>query len=98
VTYYLVIPANKEAELRNIYRAQDIRSADNPDTAEEIGVMVVEATATDGGQGRLLTGSSRATASDASALMAANSPWLLMPTTWPEDWVYWPTGVPYPTE
>ena len=88
MTYYLVIPANKEAELRNIYRAQDIRSANNPDTAEEIGVMKVEAAEDDGGQGRLITGSSRATASDASALMAANSSWLQMPTTWPEDWVF----------
>jgi len=91
MTYYLVCPANRETALRNLYAARGVRSpTDMPDEDEQIGVMVREVSVALGGQGRIITGTSRANSNDMIALLAVAAPWLEIVEEWPSDWLFQP--------
>jgi hypothetical protein len=83
-TFFFVMPSSHGEAFRNIFLAQNIRGYDNLGEAEKVGNPVHEG---EGGQNRIITGSSRATSTDVDDLCAEN-PWLEVVTEWPSDWVW----------
>lgn len=89
MTYFLVCNSSKETPLRAIYASQAVRQ-DGDGENETLAPMVKEATVAQGGQGRVITGTSRADAADVASLNASSAPWLSIVEEWPADWVYPP--------
>jgi hypothetical protein len=97
MTIFIVIPSGNpglKTAVESSWLSQNIRTSYNHNEPEKIGTWQPEASVADGGQGRLITGSSRASLDEANNVKLAHNPNVeIFVDEYPSDWVYPPEDI-----